>query len=474
MAELHWKSALELSTMVRQRELKASELMAATIERIEELNPTINAFCALRCEQAMDEAKALDARLSRGEQPGLLAGLPLGVKDLENAAGMATTYGSVPFKDNIAAADSIQVARLKAAGAIVLGKTNTPEFGHTGFTKNLLFGTTRNPWNLDRTPGGSSGGSAAAIAAGMVPLATASDGGGSIRIPACYTGTFGLKPSQGRVPLDLHFGVQEWNDLIVLGPITRTVKDAALYLDAAAGYHPADPSSLPHPGLSYCEVLERPLRRLRIAFHRDFGRAKLQPDVLSEVEQAVKVFGKLGHEVDVLNEPVPETALEWARLFFACRQVLLRDWIERYRSQFNRTFLAALELGDRLGWEEMVAAQRKRADFNRWLQKVFARYDLLLTPTLPTEAFAADGPPGVTAAGRLIEEVFQQTLAGIVFTYPFNFSGHPAASVRAGFTSSGMPCGLQIVAERHREDLVLQAAYAYEQARPWNDRWPTL
>jgi aspartyl-tRNA(Asn)/glutamyl-tRNA(Gln) amidotransferase subunit A len=471
--ELHWKSALELSAMIRRREIKPSELMTATLARIEQLNPKVNAFCALRGEQAMEEAKALDRRLAGGETPGPLAGLPLGVKDLENAAGMATTYGSVPFKDNIASADSTQVARLKAAGAIVVGKTNTPEFGHVGFTKNLLFGTTRNPWNLERTPGGSSGGSSAAIASGMVPLTTASDGGGSIRIPACYTGTFGLKPSQGRIPVDPWLGVHDWTDLGVLGPITRTVKDAALYLDVAAGYHPADPSSLPHPGLSYLQVLERSPKELRVAFHPDFGRAKLQPDVRREVERAVKVFSQLGHKVDVLSESVPETGLEWARLFFARRRVLLRDWIEKYRAQFNRTFLAALEMGDRLGWEDVVAAERKRNDFNGWLQKVFARYDLLLTPTLPAEAFAADGPP-VQAEGRPIEEVMAQALSGIVFTYPFNFSGHPAASVRAGFTDSGMPCGLQIVAERHREDLVLQASYAYERARPWNDRWPAL
>ena len=473
--ELLWKSASDLADMVARREIKASELMTATIARIELLNPKLNAFCALRFEQAMDDAKALDQRLARGEKPGSLAGLPLGVKDLEDVAGMVTTYGSVPFKDNVASADSTQVARLKAAGAIVVGKTNTPEFGHIGFTKNLLFGTTRNPWNPERTPGCSSGGSSAAIASGMVPLTTASDGGGSIRIPACYTGSFGLKPSQGRIPTKPWFGELDWTDIAVVGPITRTVKDATLYLDATAGYHPADPSSLPRPGFSYREALDRPLGKLRIAYHPDFGRAELQPDVRREVERAVQVFQELGHEVEVLNEAPPETGLEWVRLFFVRRRVLLRDWIEndKYRSQFNRTFLAALEMGDRLGWEDVVAAQRKRADLSRWLQGVFARCDLLLTPTLPTEAFAAEGPR-VSTQGRAIEDVMMQSLAGIVFTYPFNFSGHPAASVRAGLTDSGMPCGLQIVAERHRDDLVLQASHAYEQARPWNDRWPLL
>ena len=198
MAELHWMPAHELAAMMRRRELKPSELMATTIARIERLNPKLNAFCAMRSDLAMAEARAMDERIARGEEVGPLAGLPLGVKDLEGVAGMATTFGSVPFKNNLAQEDSIEVARLRAAGAIVIGKTNTPEFGYTAFTRNLLFGVSRNPWNPDRTPGGSSGGSSAAIASGMVPLATASDWGGSIRIPASYTGAFGIKnPRRG-------------------------------------------------------------------------------------------------------------------------------------------------------------------------------------------------------------------------------------------------------------------------------------
>src|ERR1700736_1703347 len=200
MAELHWMSAFDLAGMIRRRELKPSELVAASLSRIEALNPKFNAFCALRAEEAMAEARALDEKIARREETGPLAGLPLGVKDLEGVAGMATTFGSVPFKNNIAKEDSIQVARLKAAGAIVVGKTNTPEFGFMAFTKNLLFGVSRNPWRLERTPGGSSGGSSAAISSGMVSLATASDWGGSIRIPACYTGAFGIKPTQGLIP----------------------------------------------------------------------------------------------------------------------------------------------------------------------------------------------------------------------------------------------------------------------------------
>jgi Asp-tRNA(Asn)/Glu-tRNA(Gln) amidotransferase A subunit family amidase len=249
-SDLHFRPAYELAAMIRQRELKPSELMAATIERIEQKNPKLNAFVALRTDAAMAEARAMDDKLARKEEIGPLAGLPLGVKDLEDAAGLPTTHGSVPFKDHLAKKDSVQVARLKAAGAIVIGKTNAPEFGYTAFTKNVLFGPTRNPWNLERTPGGSSGGSSAAIAAGMVPLATGSDGGGSIRIPACYVGCYGLKPSFGRIPMDPALGMQQWNDTSVVGALTRTVRDTAIFMDVAMGYHPVDPDSLPHPGIS--------------------------------------------------------------------------------------------------------------------------------------------------------------------------------------------------------------------------------
>ena len=212
MTELYWKPAHELAAMIRKRELKPSELMDVTIRRIEQTNPKFNAFVALRADDAMAEARALDEKIARGEKVGTLAGLPLGVKDLEDTVGLVTSHGSKPFKDNMAKTDSIQVARLKAAGAIVIGKTNAPEFGYTAFTKNLLFGPTRNPWNLERTPGGSSGGTSAAIAGGVVPISTGSDGGGSVRIPACYTGCYGLKPNYGRIPNDPTLGMQQWND----------------------------------------------------------------------------------------------------------------------------------------------------------------------------------------------------------------------------------------------------------------------
>jgi aspartyl-tRNA(Asn)/glutamyl-tRNA(Gln) amidotransferase subunit A len=469
MTELLWRSASELAAIIRKRQLKPSELVEAAISRVESLNPRINAFCAMRTDEALAEARILDEKIGRGEEIGPLRGLPLGVKDLEGVAGMATTFGSIPFKNNVAREDSIEVARLKAAGAIVIGKTNTPEFGFTAFTKNLLYGVTRNPWNLERTPGGSSGGSAAAIACAMTPLATASDWGGSIRIPACYTGTFGIKPTQGLIPARPRLGMTPWVDFSMVGPITRTVRDAAMYLDAVVGYHPLDQSSLPHPGISYGAVLDRLPKKLRIAFHADFGHP-IQPDVRREVEVAAMTFKEMGHEVTVLTEPVIETCHAWRVIGSGQTLADLGGCFEGHREEYGRSFLASVEAASKLTWRDYGDAYRLRDQFNQWIAGIFERFDLLLTPTLPTEAFQASGPPPRTIDGHPLKDVME----ALVFTYPFNFSGHPAASVRAGITASGLPCGLQLIAERHRDDLVMQAAYAYEQARPWNDRWPDL
>jgi aspartyl-tRNA(Asn)/glutamyl-tRNA(Gln) amidotransferase subunit A len=469
MTELHWTPAYELAAMIQRHVLKPSELMEAALSRIDTLNPKINAFIALRADLAMAEARALDERIAHGQKVGPLAGLPLGVKDLEGAAGMATTFGSVPFKHNIVQDDSLQVARLKEAGAIVVGKTNTPEFGHTAFTRNLLFSVTRNPWNLERTPGGSSGGSSAAIASGMVPLVTASDWGGSIRIPACYTGCFGIKPTQGLIPAAPSLGMTQWVDFAMNGPITRTVRDAAMYLDAVVGYHPSDPASLPHPGLSFTELLEALPKKLHVAFHPDFGRA-IQPDVRRLVESAAMVFKNMGHDLIMLDEPVLETLYAWRLISSAQTFAMLGPYLEGDREEYGRSFLKHVQSAAHISWSDYGAAYRLRTQFNEWLTGIFARFDLLLTPTLPTEPFAAAGPPPREIDGHKLNDLMEM----LVFTYPFNFSGHPAASVRAGLTDTGLPCGLQIIAERHQDALVMQAAYAFEQARPWNDHWPVI
>lgn len=466
MKPITHESAWKLAVRIAKKEISPLEVMRDTLDRIDRVNPGLNAFVSLRPEAAMAEAREITEKIAAGKPVGPLAGLPLGVKDLEDTTGMVTSYGSIPFKDNLVEGDSIQVARLKAAGAIVVGKTNVPEFGFTGFTKNRLHGITRNPWNPERTPGGSSGGSAAAVAGGMVPLCTGSDAGGSIRIPASYSGCFGLKPSFGRIPVGPS-PFLSYSSMIVMGPLTRTVHDAALYMDSVAGYHPADPHSLPKPPTSYLSGIDDLPDRLKIAFSPDLGYAKVQPEVMTCVEQAVLAFEKMGHRVERWTGSLPDTGDVWTPLVCTDIYAQLYGVLEKNRNDIGRTLAAVVDRSRELTVAELTTIHQLRTQLNRQLAVLFDQFDLLLTPTMPTEAFAAGGPPPAEIDGQPIP-----LLGAVAFTYPFNLSGHPAASVPAGLTPSGLPVGLQIIAPRHRDDRVLQASRAYEKMRPWNDQWP--
>ncbi|MCY4392531.1 MAG: amidase [Chloroflexi bacterium] len=456
--DLDFASAHELAALVRAGELSPVALMERSLARIDELNPALNAFVEVDADGAMRQAEALAERLAAGEEAGPFAGLPLGVKDLENAAGFVTTRGSRLYRDNRVDFDDALVARLKAAGAIVLRKTNTPPIRHIPFTDNELFGATRSPWNLERTPGGSSGGSSAALASGMVPLATASDGGGSIRIPACYTGLYGLKPSQGRPPIAPR-AMPSWLSISCYGPLTRCVRDAAIYLDVVAGPDPRDPESLPAPDISYAETLEEPLPKLRIAFNETLGVTRVQSDVLREVRAAAETFAAMGHEVVENHDTIPEMGGWWARV--SAFQSLGQEWdnFSTRHDEFTARYIRQLDRALEVSPSDFQEFLRRRGELITWTAGLFEQYDLLLTPTLPTEPFAPAGP--------IPREIEGEPGNAIAFTYPFNFTGHPAASVPAGLTDNGLPCGLQIVAPRHRDDLVLRASYAYEQARPF-------
>ncbi len=467
-SNLCYRPAHELAARIRSKELSPVELMQACLDRIEETDPTLNAFIAKRPpEELLADARAMEARIVRGEEVGPLAGLPFGVKELEDLAGFPSTQASLPFKDHYPQWDSIQVQRLKKAGAIAIGKTNSPEFGYTAFTKNLIWGVSRNPWNPERTPGGSSGGSSAAVAAGQVPFCTGSDGGGSVRIPACWTGLPGMKPSFGRIPMG-PYEMIPWTDFSVFGPLVRTVHDAALYMDAVVGTHEADPNSLPHPGYSYVDVLDRLPKALRIAWSPDLGYAEVEPDVLREVTNAAKAFEEMGYQVDEVHKIFDDTGSLWGKASSAGTYATVFDKLEDHREEFGHAFLKGTEGARRFTPEKYGAAMRAKATLVNQLWEFFESYDLLLTPTLPTDAIDARGRWPERINGKKVKN----PLHVVAFTYPFNMSGHPACSVRAGFSDAGLPVGLQIVGGRHRDDLVLQAAYAFEQARPWNHHWP--
>lgn len=468
MTSLCFMSAMQLIDLLNNGLLTPLELMEETQKRIDSVNPILNAFCSLRTEQAMAEAKKATERMIAGEKIGPLSGIPIGIKDMEDVEGMVTSYGSIPFKDNVAVTDSIQVARLKASGAIVIGKTNVPEFGYTAFTKNRLFGTTRNPWDINRTPGGSSGGSAASVASGMVSIATGSDAGGSIRIPASYTGCFGLKPSFGRIPFG-SFPLLQMQNLISVGPLTRSVSDAALFLDCVVGYHPLDSASLPAPGISYLRCLNNAPKNLKIAYSPSLGFARVQKDVATTVDLAVKCFEEMGHTVELWEGRLPDLENSWSRLIDVEIYGQVYKSIDNNMDVVGRAIQRAFEKIKHFTVNDQIEIQHVRTELNTTLWNLFERFDVLVTPTVPTEAFRAEGPPPIEIDGYPIS-----LLEAVAFTYPFNLSGHPAATVPVGFTENHLPVGMQIVGPRYRDDLVLQMAHEFERRKPWANKEPNI
>jgi aspartyl-tRNA(Asn)/glutamyl-tRNA(Gln) amidotransferase subunit A len=468
MKDLLRRPLTHVVQLLRARDVSPVELLRTTLDRIAETRDSLNAFNEVGDgDRLLDEARAAEARIGRGEARPL-EGIPVGIKELEDARPYHSTHGSVPFRDHVPAQDSAQVERLRAAGAIIVGKTNAPEFGYTALTKNLLYGVSRNPWNLEHSPGGSSGGSSAAIAGGVVTLATASDGGGSVRIPASFTGCFGLKTSYGRIP---HGPEDLWtmDDTAVHGPLTRTVEDAALHLDVVVGAHPLDPNSLPHPGFSYREILRGLPPRLRFGFSPDLGYAVVQSDVAASVGQAARAFEELGHSIEPIDGGPPEPGEDWG--LSGAWELLSRlaPLLPDREADFGRGFIQGVKMGRHMDPERWGAFRRRREELNRWCAATFERFDLILTPTVPYDPPVARGPLRLEVEGK------RQPVANVgSFTMPFNLSWHPAATVRAGLSRKGLPIGLQIVGPRHRDDLVLQAAWAFEQARPWANDWPTI
>lgn len=468
MNELLKLSLIELTEAIQKRKTSPVELMEAVISRIEKTNPDLNAVVAMREREVLfGDARLSEERVMRGEARPL-EGIPLGVKDLENAEGLITSMGSIPFRDQMAENDSTQVARLREAGAILLGKTNTPEFGHTAVTKNLVFGVTRSPWNLEHTPGGSSGGSAAALTGCILPLVTASDGGGSIRIPASFTGAFGLKPSFGRIPRG-PFKQWSYADTSVYGPITKTVEDAALFLDQVVGPSPYDPNSLPHPDISYLETVRGPLpQTLRIGYSPDLGYAVVQSDVAGCVEETLEVFVKMGHNVERIKGGPPLISGDWNLISSFENASRLHSLLPEHEEDFTHAFLEGVKRAWDMTPERWGEAAIKRNQVNDWCTEIFVSFDLLITPTVPYDPPLAKGPFPEETEGR------KQVPDGVaVFTIPFNQSGYPAATVRVGLSKANLPIGLQIVGPRHRDDLVLQMARAFESERPWHPNWPT-
>ena len=464
--ELCWLSATELAGAIRRKKISPVEVVDAVLARIDRLNPTLNAFCTVTADSARREAKAAERLLMRrSAKLGSLHGVPFSIKDLVITKGVRTTWGTRIYADHIPDEDAPVVERLKAAGGILVGKTNTPMFGWIGATHNLLFGATRSPWNLDRTPGGSSGGAGAAVAAGMAPLAVGTDGGGSIRIPASFSGVFGLKPSYGRVPTYPFSGA--WS-LSHAGPMTRTVADAALMLNVIAGADERDQYSLPPSGADYVKALRGSLRGLRVAWGPTLGFARLvDPEVLAVCEAAARRFREFGCRLEAVDPRFSDPSEAWHAIFWGGIATRLAPYLADRKTDIDPGLVRIIE--EALTWpiNKYVQAWFDRLSFWDSARNFFARYDVLLTPTVPCPPFKIGLDHPTEIAGTPIREY-----DWIPFTFPFNLTGQPAASVPCGFTRDGLPIGLQIVGRRFDDRTVLRAAALFEKVKPWTARRP--
>lgn len=439
-----------LAADVAAKRTSARELTEAALARIEAVNPTVNAFVAVDAERALADAAALDERLAAGDDVGPLAGIPIGVKDLEDAAGFRTTQGSVVYADSpIVAADSILVERLKAAGCIVVGKTNTPELGHKGDTTNPLFGATLNPWNLGHSAGGSSGGSAAAVAAGLVPMCTGSDGGGSIRIPASVCGLSGMKPSLGRVPMGGP-NPPGWGDLSTKGPMARRIRDVTLALDAVVGPDPTDLRSLPMPDASWTRSIEELHAPHRVGWSPTLGYADVDREVLAACEAALTHLEAHGTEI-VEVDPVfdKDPVMPWLTLAMAGNERALGHL--RDTEEWELLDVGHRALIDAFGVQPSAADLLGAFDAchtaNVRLVELFHQVPLLLTPTVA-------GFPGAPGADGTVNGT--PTPSWVAFTYPFNMTRSPAGTVCAGISENGLPIGLQVVGPQHADVAVLR------------------
>ncbi len=461
---LAYLSAIDLADLIRRKQVSPVEVVEAVLGRIEWLNPRLNAYCTVTADAAMTAARAAEAAVLRGDPLGPLCGVPFSVKDLVITRGVRTAFGSRIYAQHIPDEDAPVVERLRAAGAIMVGKTTTPEFGWKGATDSPLTGVSRNPWDPTKTPGGSSGGAAAAVAIGLAPLAVGTDGGGSIRIPASFCGVFGLKPTCGLVPV---YPAPNTGTLSHVGPMTRSVRDAALMLQVMAGPDDRDPVSFPATGIDFTGGLDAGIRGLRVAWSPTFGYAKVAPEVRALAETAAKRFQDFGCQVEEVERIFADPDPIWAPLFYAGVAARLEPFLAEWRDRIDPGLLEVVEEGNRLSGVELTKASFARAAFYQEVRQFFQRYDLLLSPTLAVPPFAAgmERPPDYPAGSRL---------SWVAFTYPFNLTGHPAATVPCGFTADSLPIGLQIVGRRLQDGLVLRASAAFEAALPWAGRRPVV
>lgn len=461
-AGIEWLSAAEILAAYRRKELSPVDVVETTLRRAEKLNPVLNAFCLLDPDAAIEAARQSELRWAKGRSVGLLDGIPISIKDIILTRGWPTLRGSRAVNPNQPwDEDGPAVARLREQGAVLFGKTTTSEFAAKAVTNTALCGITRNPWNPDCTPGGSSGGAAASVAAGISAMALGTDAGGSIRMPASFCGIFGFKPGGGRVPM---YPPTPYATLAGFGPMTRTVTDAALMLTVISGPDHRDWEALPPDHTQYHENLKSDPKNWRIAWSPTLSGARVDPEVAARTAEGVKVFERLGARVELVEKVFDDPRELLFKLMKGLTRYAFRNFTPAQLSVMDPDLVARIEESRSASVEDHLDAEMQRAQLARQMNEFHAKYDLLLTPVLAVPAFSADRdePEGYDRRDWY------------PFTFPFNLTRQPAASVPCGFTSSGLPVGLHIVGPRHRDLLVLQAAYAYEQAAPWHHHRPSI
>jgi aspartyl-tRNA(Asn)/glutamyl-tRNA(Gln) amidotransferase subunit A len=465
-----WMSATDISRGVRSGEFSAVEVARHFTERIERLNPDLNAFIYTDFATTIDLAAGLDARIASGEDVGPMAGVPYSLKEITAATGLPATGAIKTGEGNVATYDAAVTRRLRDAGGVLMGKTNLPEAGYWCGTDGHLYGPTQNPWNLEYSPGGSSGGAAASVAAGLTPIAEGSDGGGSVRAPAAMCGLVGFKPSTGRIPQEFYNG--RFEAYLTHGPLTRTVADAALMMNVLVGPDSADPLSLPLDGIDYVESLKGELTGMRIAWSPDLGidDSYTDPEVVALCAAAARAFEELGATV-VEASPAwinVEEAM-WKGLWLPAYAPVFTfaDW-DSMQGLVDSQLIEIIKAGAVQTGAERGIADNGRADNYRAFDSFMGDYDLLLTPTLRVAGFKS----GDFGPAHLSGDVLRRQLLSWVNTYEFNLTGTPAVTVPVGITSQGLPVGLQIAGGHLQDARVLGAAAQYEAIRPWSDRHP--
>jgi aspartyl-tRNA(Asn)/glutamyl-tRNA(Gln) amidotransferase subunit A len=469
--DICYMPAYEMAEKIKTQELTSLEITETIIERIENINPLLNAYCTTSFDIARDMAKKADVLVKKAEKLGLLNGIPTSIKDLMQTKGILTTYGSKLYENYIPEQNDVAVQRLIDSGCVMLGKTNTPEFGHIALTNNKIFGETKNPWNVEMNSGGSSGGAASSVAGGLGPLALGSDGGGSIRIPCSCCGVYGLKPTYGRIPSHPRIGIN-FVSMDHYGPIVRYVKDAALMLNVMKGHHPGDPNSFPDDNIDYLGILDEKPKKIKIGYSTSLGFGKiLDEEIKNNILDRVQLFEQFEWEVEEAKIKIrnPESAFK-TQVSIGYAYDFQKDFKNRLED-LSPDLIATIKLGLDNSAMNFGKAREKRKHLYDLLSRFFMEYDILVTPTTPCPAFN----PGWLDSGTIFPTIGNKTLSimtWMTFTYPFNMTGLPAASIPSGWTNSGLPIGMQIIGKRYDEKTVLQVSKAFEEIVPWQDKRP--